>query len=173
MAVLLTDYFIISKGYFQINGLYSTSRSGLYWYTYGVNPRAFVAYLVGVAVNFYGFLGNLGADDVGIATTRSYYFAIFTTTTAAALVYFALSKVFPTQHANGGWSEPRGLWEPEDGQPGRVKPAAVASRSDSFDKTGTGAGVVEMARSDSGLSSTDEEKDKEALGSPKSQVIDV
>ncbi|KAK4048034.1 hypothetical protein OIV83_005068 [Microbotryomycetes sp. JL201] len=120
MAVLLVDYYLIAKGLFHVEDLYTTSRQGTYWYTYGVNFRAFAAYLVGVAVNFYGFLGNVGAIDVGVATTRSYYFAIFTTTTAAGLTYFALSKIWPVRHYNVKWSEPVS-WEPEDGQPSVVK----------------------------------------------------
>ncbi|KAM0787838.1 hypothetical protein ACM66B_003891 [Microbotryomycetes sp. NB124-2] len=120
MAVLLVDYYCVSKGLFNVDDLYTTSRQGTYWYTYGVNPRAFAAYLVGAAVNFYGFLGNVGAVDVGVATTRSYYFTIFTTTTAAGLTYFACCKIWPVKHYNPKWSEPKS-WEPEDGQPGIVR----------------------------------------------------
>ncbi|KAK4053264.1 hypothetical protein OIO90_004038 [Microbotryomycetes sp. JL221] len=135
MAILLVDYYVICKGLFQIEDLYTTRRDGTYYYTYGVNIRAVVAYFVGVAVNFYGFLGNLNVFSVSDATRHSYYFAIFTTTTAAGLTYLALCKIWPVKHFNKEWSEPRGCWEPEQGQPGAgIKYDSEAGSSASVDE---------------------------------------
>lgn len=47
---MLTDYYIIRKGKIAIPSLY-TKKDSLYWYTYGVNWRAYVAYISGIAIN--------------------------------------------------------------------------------------------------------------------------
>jgi len=54
IGVLLVDYYIIAKGRLDLAWLYTADPSGPYHYTAGFNFRAFIAYLVGVAVNFAG-----------------------------------------------------------------------------------------------------------------------
>lgn len=54
LCPLRVDYYAISKGLVDIEQLYTGDRHGKYWYTYGINWRAIVAYLVGVAINFAG-----------------------------------------------------------------------------------------------------------------------
>lgn len=54
IGVLLTDYYILSKGRLDLAWLYTADRSGPYHYIAGFNLRAFTAYLVGVADNFSG-----------------------------------------------------------------------------------------------------------------------
>lgn len=43
---------------------------------------------------------------------HSYYFAIFTTTFAAGIVYYLLASLFPQANLADKWSEPKGLWDP-------------------------------------------------------------
>lgn len=61
-GVLFADYYLVRKGYLDINGLYSGSSQGPYWYTAGINWRAYVAYVLGIVINFVGFLGQVGLD---------------------------------------------------------------------------------------------------------------
>lgn len=112
-AINLTDYFVISKGLIDIDQLYTGSKHGKFFYTYGFNWRAFAAYLVGVAINFAGFLQNFNGILVGhVQLQRSYWFAIFTTTAASSLTYYALARLFPPpNYVAGGWQEPKD-WEP-------------------------------------------------------------
>ncbi|GAA5855754.1 hypothetical protein JCM3766R1_002224 [Sporobolomyces carnicolor] len=113
-AIMLAHYFLVAKGLLDIEALYTTSKRGTYYYSYGINPRAIVAYLVGVAVNFAGFLQNLGVVEAGnVNLQRSYYFSIFTTTFAAGGSYYLLCRVFPQSDYQPGWSEPKGGYEPD------------------------------------------------------------
>jgi NCS1 family nucleobase:cation symporter-1 len=49
IGILLTDYYIICRGYLEIERLYDSRPDGPYWYTKGVNIRAVVAYFCGIA----------------------------------------------------------------------------------------------------------------------------
>jgi cytosine/uracil/thiamine/allantoin permease len=42
-GVMLTDYYVIRKGYFSVPDLYSAHRDGPYWYIMGINPKAYVS----------------------------------------------------------------------------------------------------------------------------------
>lgn len=73
-GVLLCHYYIVTRGYLEVEDLYTARKSGVYHYTGGWNWRAYVAYILGIAPNFYGFLNNMGvAAPRGV--TRAYYFA--------------------------------------------------------------------------------------------------
>lgn len=39
---MLTDYYVIHKGYFSVPDLYSAHKGGPYWYWFGINPKAYV-----------------------------------------------------------------------------------------------------------------------------------
>ncbi|KWU43684.1 hypothetical protein RHOSPDRAFT_29589 [Rhodotorula sp. JG-1b] len=109
-AIIMVDYFAVSKGRMIYEDLYTTNKLGTYFYTYGFNWRAFVAYAIGVAVNFAGFLTNFGIIK-SEPLRHSYYFAIFTTTFAAGIVYYLLATVFPQPNLTDKWSEPKGTRE--------------------------------------------------------------
>jgi NCS1 family nucleobase:cation symporter-1 len=53
-GILFCDYYIVQRGKIDLKSLYTAERNGNYWYTYGVNWRAMVAYVVGAAINFVG-----------------------------------------------------------------------------------------------------------------------
>lgn len=59
-GVLIGDYYVVRKGYLQVKDLYSARRKGPYFYQYGVNPRAYAAYLSGILINVVGFAGSIG-----------------------------------------------------------------------------------------------------------------
>ncbi|GAA5966916.1 hypothetical protein JCM8115_006204 [Rhodotorula mucilaginosa] len=116
-AIIMVDYFAVSKGLMIYEDLYTTNKLGTYFYTYGFNWRAFVAYAIGVAVNFAGFLTNFGIIK-SEPLRHSYYFAIFTTTFAAGIVYYLLATLFPQANLTDKWSEPKGLWDPLEDKTG-------------------------------------------------------
>ncbi|WWC97765.1 hypothetical protein V866_004651 [Kwoniella sp. B9012] len=95
IGVLLVDYYILSKGRLDLAWLYTANKEGPYWYTYGCNWRAFVAYVVGAGVNFAGFLNNMGVKGFSTGVIRSFYFAFITTGCAAGLTYYLLATIFP------------------------------------------------------------------------------
>jgi len=92
------EYWQIRKGHYRVKDLYHTRRDGWYWYTFGVNPRAYAAYISGILINVVGFAGATGRS-VPLAATRIYQMSFFTGFGVSALVYFLLNKLFPVPGA--------------------------------------------------------------------------
>jgi NCS1 family nucleobase:cation symporter-1 len=42
-AVQIIEYWLIRRGHYRVSDLYHTERTGWYWYTFGINPRAYGA----------------------------------------------------------------------------------------------------------------------------------
>jgi len=53
----ITEYYIIRRGHYRVADLYHARKDGWYWYTWGVNFRAYVAYIAGILINVVGFAG--------------------------------------------------------------------------------------------------------------------
>jgi len=64
-GILLCDYYIVQRGKVDLKSLYTAERDGNYWYTYGVNWRAMVAYVVGAAINFVGCESRFSPASIG------------------------------------------------------------------------------------------------------------
>ena len=56
-GVMIMDYYVIRRGHYRLSDLYSTERGGWYWYTCGINFRAYAAYIAGILINVVGFAG--------------------------------------------------------------------------------------------------------------------
>jgi putative hydroxymethylpyrimidine transporter CytX len=50
-GVVITDYYLVKSRRYRVDELYKTS--GEYWYLQGVNPKAILAWAIGVATYFY------------------------------------------------------------------------------------------------------------------------
>jgi NCS1 family nucleobase:cation symporter-1 len=57
IGVLISDYYLIRRGKLYPGHLYSYSRDGYAWYKWGINWRAYVAYIFGIIPNTPGFGG--------------------------------------------------------------------------------------------------------------------
>lgn len=66
-GVMLSDYYLVRKGYIDTPALYSGNPKDPYYFSHGWNWRAYVAYIAGIAINFTGFLGQIGLDVSGAA----------------------------------------------------------------------------------------------------------
>ena len=53
----ITEYFLIHKGHYRVADLYDPSKKSWYHYFYGINPRAYGAYIAGILINVVGFAG--------------------------------------------------------------------------------------------------------------------
>ncbi|KAJ7108511.1 permease for cytosine/purines, uracil, thiamine, allantoin-domain-containing protein [Mycena epipterygia] len=93
-GVMITDYYLVKKGHYRVADLYDSRRDGWYWYTYGVNFRAYTAYIAGILINVVGFAGATGRT-VPLAATRIYQMSFFTGFGVSALVYWTLTRAFP------------------------------------------------------------------------------
>jgi len=93
-GVMITEYFLIRKGHYRVADLYTTKRDGWYWYTYGINFRAYAAYIAGILINVVGFAGGTGRT-VPLAATRIYEMSFFTGFGVSSLIYWLLNIIFP------------------------------------------------------------------------------
>lgn len=107
-GVLLCQYFIVSRGYLIIPDLFTSASTGAYHYSKGWNYRAYIAYIIGIAPNFYGFLGVFGVH-VTTPATRMYYFAYPMGLVLSFGSYWALNVIDPPKQYEtfGAWREPQ------------------------------------------------------------------
>ncbi|KAK7039483.1 permease for cytosine/purines, uracil, thiamine, allantoin-domain-containing protein [Favolaschia claudopus] len=93
-GVMISEYYLIRKGHYRVADLYTTRRDGWYWYTYGINFRAYAAYIAGILINVVGFAGATGRT-VPLAATRIYQMSFFTGFGVSAIVYCLLARLAP------------------------------------------------------------------------------
>lgn len=103
-GVMITEYWYIRKGHYNMHDLYSDHKDGWYWYTYGINFRAYAAYISGIAINVTGFAGATGRK-VPLASVRIYQMSFFTGFAVSAAVYILLNKLFPVPGVYINFSE--------------------------------------------------------------------
>lgn len=117
-GTMMADYYIVKRGKLDMPSLFSASSGKsdttvphMYHYWNGINVRAFVAYIAGIAMTVAGFAGVLGAE-VSLTAQRMYILAYPIGFLVAGMVYVALCEVFPVP---GGVSvrEHRQFLEPE------------------------------------------------------------
>jgi nucleobase:cation symporter-1, NCS1 family len=82
-GIMVSDYFVIRKTELDLNSLYH--REGAYHYTKGINPRAIVALVLGVAIALIG----LAVKPLYFLYDYAWFVGFFT----AGLVYVGLMKV--------------------------------------------------------------------------------
>jgi len=44
-------------GHYRVADLYNSSKQSWYYYVYGINPKAYAAYIAGILINVVGFAG--------------------------------------------------------------------------------------------------------------------
>ncbi|KAF2773043.1 hypothetical protein EJ03DRAFT_341272 [Teratosphaeria nubilosa] len=73
VGLLCVHYYIIQKRQFHYPDIYEGSHKSIYWYTWGVNWRTVVAWIVGVVPSMPGFVNRANpALKVGLSATRIY-----------------------------------------------------------------------------------------------------
>ncbi|KAF7542415.1 hypothetical protein G7Z17_g11593 [Cylindrodendrum hubeiense] len=103
-GVMVSDYYLVRKGYLEIKELYDGRKSGPYFYTYGINWRAYVAYISGILINVVGFVGAIGRE-VPIGATYIYNLNYFFGFGIACGMYWSLCKFFPVPATSDRWME--------------------------------------------------------------------
>ncbi|KAM3454830.1 hypothetical protein MY3296_002808 [Beauveria thailandica] len=103
-GVIVADYYFVRKGFICVNDLYNARKTGPYYYTYGVNWRAYTAYICGILINVVGFAGEVGAT---VPKGASYIFQVnfFTGFGVSVGIYYALCKLFPVPATSKVWLE--------------------------------------------------------------------
>lgn len=108
-GILICDYYLLRRGYLDIEGLYKRTGEGPYVFSKGFNLRAFAVYIIAVAPNFYGFLNQLGVH-AGTGVIRAYYFAYPIGLALAFGGFYFVNFIFPAteEHTKAtGWREPK------------------------------------------------------------------
>jgi NCS1 family nucleobase:cation symporter-1 len=84
-GIMIVDYFFIRNTVLDVNSLYH--REGAYHYTKGINPRAVVALVLGVAIALIG----LAVAPLHFLYDYAWFVGFFT----SGIVYFVLMKLAP------------------------------------------------------------------------------
>ncbi|KAF2721950.1 hypothetical protein K431DRAFT_223216 [Polychaeton citri CBS 116435] len=103
-GVMVCDYYFVRKGYLQTRDLYNAQKSGPYFYTWGINWRAYVAYIAGILINVVGFAGAVGTP-VPKGAMYIYNLNFFCGFIVAAACYYILCYFFKVPATSDYWLE--------------------------------------------------------------------
>ncbi|KAK8869511.1 hypothetical protein IAR55_000076 [Kwoniella newhampshirensis] len=96
VGVSCADYFW-RKGNVNVPSLYTGSKTGHYFYTYGVSWRAQIAFWLGCAPTIPGFAGTFG-HKMPVGAVHLFYIGWLYSTVASALIYVAICAIWPPRH---------------------------------------------------------------------------
>lgn len=98
VAIMICEYFLLTRGNLFIAHCYNGGKENPhYYYFYGWNPQAVIAYLCGIALPFPGFVGSLGADVSTTALNMGHIGWLLSFTTSF-VIYWAICSVWPTKN---------------------------------------------------------------------------
>ena len=111
-AIMVADYFLLTKGNVFISHLYNGSRENKHYFYWplGINAQAVIAYIAGVVPPFPGFVGTLG-PHVSVSAQRLGHLGWLLSFTISFVVYYAVCLVWPTgnqkliKEMGLGWEE--------------------------------------------------------------------
>lgn len=103
-GVIVSDYYIVRKGYLEIKELYSARNSSPYYYTYGFHWRGYAAYIAGILINIVGFVGAIG-KKVPMGAQYIYNLNFFCGFIVAGGVYWLLCTVSKVPATSDVWCE--------------------------------------------------------------------
>ena len=103
-GVMICDYYVVRRGYYQIRDLYSPQRTAPYYFTYGFHWRGYTAYICGILINIVGFVGAIG-KPVPQGAKNIYNINFFAGFIVASLTYWALCKISPIPACSEKWME--------------------------------------------------------------------
>ncbi|MCH4091249.1 NCS1 family nucleobase:cation symporter-1 [Acetobacter sp.] len=90
VAILLADYYVVKKQHIQAEALYSSDRSGVYWYRGGINPVAISALVTGTLCGLSFIFFAAFAPYRNLSCIAGF--------TTALGFYLLLARLFPHQY---------------------------------------------------------------------------
>lgn len=93
-GVIMTDYFWVRRGY-GINISHLFKPHGIYWYNFGFNWRAFIAWFVAIAPLFPGMLFSMGVPIHNRGILNMYSWNYVLVVVFSSLVYFICTSLSP------------------------------------------------------------------------------
>ncbi|KAK8188875.1 uracil permease [Phyllosticta capitalensis] len=103
-GVMLCDYYVVRKGYYDVKQLYSSRESAPYFFTAGFHWRGYAAYIAGILINVVGFAGAVGRK-VPAGATYIYNLNYFTGFIVSSVMYWLLCKISPIPATSDVWME--------------------------------------------------------------------
>lgn len=103
-GVMISDYYIVRRGYLEVKELYDARKTGPYYFTYGIHWRAYAAYIGGILINVVGFAGAVGTE-VPIGATYLYNLNFFCGFIVSAGLYWILCRIWPIPGTSDKWME--------------------------------------------------------------------
>ncbi|KAJ4209920.1 uracil permease [Fusarium falciforme] len=103
-GVMVSDYYLVRKGYLELKELYDGRKEGPYFYTLGIHWRGYAAYIAGILINVVGFAGAVG-QTVPKGATYIYNVNYFCGFLISLSVYWSLCKIFPIPATSSRWME--------------------------------------------------------------------
>jgi len=103
-GVIISDYYLVRKGYLQTRNLYSAKHDGPYFFTFGFHIKGYIAYIAGILINIVGFVGAVGKSvpSGAMYIYRVNYFAGFI---VAGAVYWVLCWFMKIPATSEKWLE--------------------------------------------------------------------
>ncbi|KAJ6440557.1 NCS1 nucleoside transporter family protein [Purpureocillium lavendulum] len=106
-GMMTANYLIVCKRKFKVDDLYRGDKGSIYWYTWGVNWRAPVAWIVGVIPPLPGFISQVNTSvTVTDAAVELYYLNYLYGYLASLVVYSLLHWAFPAKSLDAFVREP-------------------------------------------------------------------
>ncbi|EMF14673.1 allantoin permease [Sphaerulina musiva SO2202] len=105
VAIMLVDYFFARKGNVHIPSVYRAEKGCPYYYTYGVNFRAYAAWMVGVGLVISGIRGAIEPGSISDVVVNIYNCGFVLSFTAAGVTYYVLCRIWPVQILPRGGEE--------------------------------------------------------------------
>ncbi|ETS72917.1 hypothetical protein PFICI_15309 [Pestalotiopsis fici W106-1] len=89
------DFWVVRRLRWKIPDLYKGKEDNIYWYTAGLNWRAFVSWAVTIWASFPGFIGAMNGQSYGVGWTRTFQVTWIVGFCGSGLVYYLICLVFP------------------------------------------------------------------------------
>ncbi|KAI5456583.1 permease for cytosine/purines, uracil, thiamine, allantoin-domain-containing protein [Mariannaea sp. PMI_226] len=101
-GLMVSSYVIVTKQKLNVDDLYVGNKDSVYWYNSGINWRAPIAWVIGVAPCLPGFIAAINTSvKVPAGATELYYLNYLYGFLSSGLVYWLLHLVVPDQRLDG------------------------------------------------------------------------
>jgi len=139
----MVDYFMIRHGY-GINIAHLFKRRGsIYWYTHGMNWRAFVAWFVALAPLLPGMVSSMGVDVRNESILDMYSWNYVLVVAFSGTLYWVLGAIWPFPVDSGDGDDVGAIYLIEGFEPSELVNSDTAELGQEGGK-GTGAGSEKL-----------------------------
>lgn len=90
---MVVDYFLIRRGNIDLAALFTTAPYSRYYYTAGINLRAYAAFVIGFILPLPGFVASFGYT-IGAAASDMYALGWILSFLMGCLLYFVVRLIW-------------------------------------------------------------------------------